>query len=273
MGDLGLIQSFVDGASDGSVPGLQIQGDVLYVGGWWHAALRVAPDVFIVRDEPPPKPVPALDLLAVTLERSGLRIVDGGDNPLINPITYVTADVSGLVWNLWAADAERGAAAIAGRAGSETSPPPGAGGSFDLVSLDSGGQALTENLPGNYGDISAEFAEALLDGMPTPVVLTVGLPDDVVADLEATLPNCRIEPRSLDDAITTCGLLKPDLVVVDAAHERGRSFVLELRAEACGRVVPVAAVTLEVAPPGADVTLDSRTGPLVWQDQLLALLP
>lgn len=274
MGDLGLVAAFVDGARDGSVPGLQIEGDTLYLAGWWHAALRVAPDTFIVRDEQPPDPSPVFDLLAVALERAGLQPVDGGDDPLINAVTYVTADVSGLPWTLWAPDARRGAEAIAQRAGSETAPPPGAASTFDpLGAGDVPDTPLTENLPGNYGDISAEFARALLDGMPTPVVLAVGLPDDVVTDLEALLPSCRVESRTLDDAIATCGIMKPDLVVVDADEDRGRRFVLEFRAEACGRVVPVAAVTGDRLPSGADVGLDPRTGPIAWHDQLLELLP
>ncbi|HVL99217.1 MAG TPA: hypothetical protein VM324_07995 [Egibacteraceae bacterium] len=274
MGDLELVEAFVNGERDGSVPGLQIQGDVLYVGGWWHAALRVTPDVYVVRAEPPPKPVPVLELLAVALERSGLQAVDGGDNPLINAITYVTADVSGLEWTLWAPDAERGAAAIAHRAGSETAPASGQESDIGVFEgFDAPGEPLTENLPGNYGDISAEFARALLDGMPIPVVLAVGLGEDVVTDLEMLLPSCRIEHRSFDDAIATCGMLKPDLVLVDTAEDRGQRFVLEFRAEACGRVVPVAAVSVDDVPPGADVTLDPRTGPLAWQDQLVALLP
>lgn len=277
MSDLGLVEAFVGGARDGSVPGLQIQGDTLYVSGWWHAALRVAPDVYIVRAEPPPDPVPVFDLLVVALERLGLQAVEGGDNPLIDAITYVTADVSGLKWDLWAHSAERGAAAIARRAGSETAPPSGEGSGFDPL-FDAPGGPLTENLPGNYGDISGEFARALLDGMPTPVVVAVGLSGDVVTNLEAMLPRCRVESRTLDDALPACGVLKPDLVLVDTAEERGRRFVLELRAEACGRSIPIVAVAPadgpgDEIPPGATVALDAGTGPVAWQDDLVALLP
>lgn len=273
MSDLDLVEAFVRGATSGSVPGLQVQGDTLYVAGWWHAALRVSADAFIVRAETPPDPVPVFDLLAVALEQAGLRIVDGGDNPLINPITYVTADVSGLEWELWAPSAERGAEAIAQRAGAETAPPSGSESGFDLDAWDTPGKPLTENLPGEYGDISKEFARALLDGMPTPVVVAVGLPDDVVTDLEALLPACRVESRGLDDALPACGMLKPDLVLVESGGHRGRNFIMELRAEACGRVIPIAAVTRDPVPAGANVTLDSGAGPLAWQEQLLELLP
>lgn len=273
MSELGLVEAFVGGATSGSVPGLQVQGDVLYVSGWWHAALRVAPDTFIVRAETPPDPVPVSDLLTVVLEGVGLQVVEGGDNPLINPITYVTADVSGLLWDLWAPSAERGAEAIRRRAGSETAPASSATSGVDLDAWDTPGEPLTENLPGNYGDISGEFARALLDGMPTPVVVAVGLPDEVVTDLEALLPGCKVEAKGLDDALPACGILKPDLVLVDSAGRRGQRFILELRAEACGRVIPIAAVTDDPVPPGANVTLDARTGPLAWQEQLLELLP
>lgn len=273
MADLGLVEAFVAGARSGSVPGLQVTGDVLYVAGWWHAALRIAKDTFIVRAEPPPEPVPVFDLLTVGLERSGLKVVEGGDNPLINAITYVEADVSGLEWDLWAPSAERGAQAIAQRAGAETLPATGAGAGFDLEAWDSPGEPLTENLPGNFGDISAQFAEALLDGMPTPVVVTVGMPDGVVTDLRTLLSACRVESQSLDEALSACGLLKPDLVLVDAEGDRGRRFILELRAEACGRVIPIVAVTDDPVPPGANVTLDAQKGPMDWHEQLLALLP
>lgn len=273
MGDLGLVEAFVGGARSGSVPGLQVTGDVLYVAGWWHAALRVAKDTFIVRAEPPPEPVPVFDLLTVDLERLGLHEVEGGDNPLINAVTYVEADVSGLEWRLWAPSAERGAEAIAQRAGAESAPPSGEAAVFDLVNWNAPSERLTENLPGNYGDVSAEFAEAFLDGMPTPVVVAVGLPDDVVTDLRALLPACRVELQRMDEALSACGLLKPDLVLVDTAAERGRHFVLELRGEACGRSIPIAAVTTEPVPPGANVTLDPGAGPMDWHDQLVELLP
>lgn len=272
MGELGLVEAFVGGAGDGAVPGLQIQGDVLYVSGWWHAALRVSADTFIVRAETPPEPGPVFDLLTAALQRAGLQVVEGDDNPLIHAITYVTADVSGLAWNLWAPSAERGAQAIARRAGSETAPPSAAG-TDPPEGFDAPGEPITENLPGNYGDISAEFARALLDGMPTPIVVAVGLPEGVVADLETLLPACRVESRGLDDALPACGLLKPDLVLVDGAGRRGRRFILELRAEACGRVIPIVAVTSDPVPPGATETVDARTGPMHWHEQLVELLP
>lgn len=273
MGDLGLVEAFVGGARSGSVPGLQVTGDVLYVAGWWHAALRITDDVFIVRAEPPPEPVPVFDLLTVCLERSGLQAVEGGDNPLINAVTYVEADVSGLEWHLWATSAERGAEAIAQRVGTETAPPSGAPAGFDLQAWDTPGEALTENLPGNFGDISAQFAEAFLEGMPTPVVVTVGLPADVVTDLKALLPACRVEAQDMGEALSACGLLKPDLVLVDAHEDRGRHFILELRGEACGRSIPIVAVTRDPVPPGANVSLDSTASPLDWHGQLVELLP
>lgn len=272
MADLGLVEAFVGGARSGSVPGLQVTGDVLYVSGWWHAALRVSKDAFIVRAEPPPEPVQVFDLLTVCLERAGLQVVRGGDNPLINAITYVEADVSGLEWDLWAPTAERGAEAIATRVGAET-VSPGSSSAFDLQSWDTPGEPLTENLPGNYGDISAEFAEAFLDGMPTPVVVAVGLPADVVRGLEVLLTACRVESKELGEALSACGLLKPDLVLVDASEDRGRRFILELRGEACGRSIPVVAVTNDPVPAGANMTLDAETSPIDWHEQLVTLLP
>lgn len=269
-----LVGAFVSGARDGSVPGLLIDGDLLYVEGWWHAALRIAPDVHIVRAEVPPRPTAVLELLAASLGDAGLQHVPGGDNPLINAITYVTGDVSGLEWNLWARSAQIGAAAIAQRAGGET-VLPGSESGYDLVGLfETAGTPLSDNLPGNRGDISAEFAESLLGGgQLAAVVLAVGLADEQVAGLRDALPTCRLESRAIEEAVSACGIIKPDLVVVDASTRRGRDFLLEFRAEACGRFVPVAAVTAEPVPPGADTTLEPAASAVGWSDRLAPLLP
>lgn len=271
MAERELVEAFVAGARAGSVPGLLVDGDLLYVEGWWHAALRIADDVFIVRAEAPPRSTLVLELLAASLKQAGLRPVPGGDNPLINPITFTTGDVSGLEWDLWAPSESLGAAAITQRAGGE----PGSTSGFDLVGVfETAGRPLSENLPGNQGDISAEFAESLMgDGTPAPVVLAVGLLDDHVSGLRDALPACKLESRSIEEAVSACGIIKPDLVVVDASTDRGRNFLLEFRAEACGRFVPVAAVTRDPVPPGADTTLEPAASPAGWSGQLGPLLP
>ncbi|HJV09416.1 MAG TPA: hypothetical protein VJ653_07030, partial [Acidimicrobiales bacterium] len=65
----------------------------------------------------------------------------------------------------------------------------------------------------------------------------------------------------------------PTVVLVDATGQTGKEFMMELRAAACGRFLPVAAVTPErVVPLGADITLDPAT-PEAWIDPIRRLLP
>ena len=89
------------------------------------------------------------------------------------------------------------------------------------------------------------------------------------------LPECRFESRALE-AVTpdVCGSLLPTLMLVDATAPTGREFIMEMRAAACGRVIPVVALTPDGSVPlGADIAVDPTTPPLTWVQRIRALLP
>lgn len=259
----GLIEAYLDGARSGrALGGLYIEGDVLCVDGWWQAACRLAEHAFILRAESPPSATHALELLTAGFERRGLQPVPG-EHPLAQAVIYTELSLSGVEWTLWALDPEEGQAALAARAAPDvadapSAPAPSAPSVWDHPAA---------------GDLSADFAASLQEGMPASVVLTVGLDAQRVAELEAVVPDCRVQAADLAEAIAACGVTVPHLVIVDGATEDGRRFLLEFRAEAGGRHVPVAAVADADGAPGADITLDAAAAPAAWEDQLRRLLP
>jgi len=106
------------------------------------------------------------------------------------------------------------------------------------------------------------------------VVLTIGVDEDRTRALEGNLLECRFVTRTFDDITPEmCGGIIPTVVVIDATEQTGKEFVMELRAAACGRFLPVAAVTTDrQVPLGADVALDpSNTD--AWVDPIRRLLP
>lgn len=255
--DDGLIHAFLNGATNGRGSSLYVEGDALYLHGWWQAAFRLADDVYLANGEPPPDDTAVMDQLADALRRSGLEEIPG-EHPLAQAVTYAELSVAGLEWVLWARDAQRGEAALADRVAPGSKPEGWAPSVWDDPAS---------------GDLSAEFAKSLVAGMPPSVVLAVGLDDDVVGELQAVLPSCRVEARPQQEAIAACGFIVPHLAIVAASTTEARQFLLEFRAEACGRHVPVVALTDDEVPPGADVALDPRQSPAAWKDQLLELLP
>lgn len=252
-----LIESFLEGARRGLAPSLYIEGDVLHLDGWWQAAFRLTDDVYLVRADPPPSPSDVVDRLAAGLRRRGLQPIPG-EHPLVQPVTYAELSLTGVEWTLWSVDAERGQQVLAARA----APDVGVGGSAPSV----------WDHPA-AGDLSEDFAKSMRDGMPQSVILTVGLDEEAVADLEGVVPDCRVQAAGFDDAVAACGVTVPHLVVVDASTEYGRHFLLEFRAEACGRHVPVAAISDVDEVPGADVVLDPRRSPAAWGGEVERLLP
>ena len=255
--DAEVVRAFVaEGARGAFGPTLHVEGDALMLNGWWHLAFRVAPDAFILRNEEPPEPTTALEEVASALEAQGLRQV-GVDLPLIQPVTYVALSLGHVSWAMWCTDLESAQAALTAAAGAETFL---------------GESRFEESAP----DFGAQLAGARrLAGLPPSLVLTVGLAPPDVEALQAALPDCRMESRAWADADPdACGALIPSAVVVDASAQQGREFVMQLRASACGRFLPVAAV-LEGAgvPLGADIALDPAQGPAGWVEPLRQLLP
>ena len=255
--DAEVVQAFVvEGSRSAFGPSLHVEGDALMLSGWWHLAFRVAPDAFLLRNEDPPEQTTAPQELAAALEARGLRQV-GVDLPLIQPVTYVSLSLGHVSWAMWAGDLEAAQQSLTARASAETFL---------------GQSEFAETAP----DFGAQLAGARrLAGLPPSLVLTVGLPREDVEALQDAMPDCRLESRTWAEADPdACGALIPSAVLVDAATRQGREFVMELRASACGRFLPVAAV-LEGSevPLGADIALDPAQGPGGWVDPLRQLLP
>ncbi|MGH9283185.1 MAG: hypothetical protein ACRD0S_09660 [Acidimicrobiales bacterium] len=260
MDDSEVIQAFLQqGAKRSFGRSLHIEGDALFLSGWWHAAFRVSDGVFAVRDEEPREEAPVLEDLVAALGAMGLTRV-AVDHPLIQPITYTELSLGQVSWALWAADLAAAEAALQARAGAETF--------FTDASF--------ADEPPESADFSAELGGARrVAGLPAALVLTVGLEDQTVKELGQALDDVRVESRSFETfPPSACGALIPGVIVVDASGDTGREFIMELRTEACGRFIPVAAVTESAETPlGADETLDSRVPPAAWVAPLRALLP
>ena len=256
MDDKEVISAFVGASSRNAFgPLVHVERNVLLLSGWWHVALRVAPDTFIVRAEDPPFECSVLDDVAAELRSKGLQMV-GSDLPAIQPIVYAELSLGGSAFDLWAPDLESGEGKLAARVSEE---------SFLTMSADESVSA----------DFSAELGGARrVGGLRPAFVLAVGVGQAQADQLQRALPNCRFEATTFSEtAPSVCGTLLPTLVLVDATERTGREFIMELRTEACGRFIPVAALTTGGLPLGADIALDPATDPGDWVDPLQALLP
>lgn len=252
-----MIRAFVgQGTRKAFGPTLHVEGDGLLLDGWWHTAFRVSPDTFAVRNEEPPGETSALEQVAGELSRRGLQQV-GVDLPLIQPVTYAALSLGSVSWALWSSDLAAGERALAERAGAE---------SFFEESIEDDSPV----------DFEAELGGARrVAGLPPSLVLTVGLDAAVGDELKTALSDCRFEERTFENlAPDACGSLIPSVILVEATEQAGREFVMELRASACGRFVPVVAVSEggEV-PLGADAALDPRDGTETWVEPIRSLLP
>ncbi|HET7489232.1 MAG TPA: hypothetical protein VFJ85_14975 [Acidimicrobiales bacterium] len=255
MDDAAVIDGFLrQGAKRGFGPTLHIEGDALMLHGWWHTAYRVTDEVIAVRNEEPREEAPVLDDLIAALEAKGLLRV-AIDPPLIQPITYTELSLGQVSWALWAPDPDTGQRALEAKAGEET--------------------FLSDN-PFQEADWTAELGGARrVAGLPTALVLTVGVEQEQAEALGAALGDCRMEIRTFEEfPPSSCGALIPGAIVVDATGDRGREFIMELRTEACGRFIPVAALTDSAGPPpGADEVLHPAAPPAAWVPVVRSLLP
>lgn len=266
MDDREVVRAFVTaGARQGFGPSLNIERDALLFDGWWHAAFRVAPETFIVRHDEPPGETTVLDDLAAELSGRGLGPA-GQDLPVVVALTYAELSLSGGVgWTLWARDPASGQADLAARIGAESFlEGPGLEEAVDYETVSA------EPLP----DLSAELEGARrMAGLPATVVVAVGVDRAKLNQLQPVMPECRFEWVDLDVALGACGPLHPALVLVDATTQVGREFIMEFRADACGRFLPVVALTHDELPLGADLALDPDHDPLSWAEPLRRLLP
>jgi hypothetical protein len=256
--DAEVVRAFVEeGAKRAFGPSLHIEGDVLFYDGWWQASVRVSPRVFAVRAEDPPEDTAVLQRLTDSLAARRLDDV-GTDFPLVGVITYSEIALGPVAWSVWAPDADTAQADLHERVGrdaflgDDVSPKP------------------------VEPDYSAELGGARrLSGLPPSLVLALGVDGDRTAALAEVLTECRFESRPLE-AVTPdiCGSLLPTLMLVDATTQAGREFIMEMRAAACGRFVPVVAVSADGGVPlGADVAVHPAAGPTNWADPIRRLLP
>ncbi|MDP8992891.1 MAG: hypothetical protein M3N31_07575 [Actinomycetota bacterium] len=264
MDDREVIRAFVvESARQGFGPAVHIERDALLVDGWWHAAFRVSPDAFIVRSDEPPVATDALADLAAELTGRGLANV-GDDFPLVAALTYAELSLAGGVdWELWAADRASGEAALAARISAESFLPE--------TATDEPAEA--EAAP-EVQDLSAELeGTRRMVGLPATVVVAVGVDSSRLAQLRMGMPECRFESLELETALDACGLLRPALILVDATDRVGQELIMHLRADACGRFIPVVALTHHELPLGADLALEPDQDPLSWVEPLRRLLP
>jgi hypothetical protein len=239
--------------------------DALVLDGWWHTAFRVGPDTFIVRTDEPPRATTVIDDLAAALSAQGLGHV-ADDLPTITALAYAQLSLgTGVSWALWARDRAAGEATLAARVDPESSLQAAEPGVLDPE----GAMAMQPVV-----DLSAELEGARrMAGVPESVIVAVGLDDAVVNQLRPAIPECRLETLPLETALGACGMLSPALVLVNAADRAGKEFIMEFRADACGRFLPVVAVTSDELPLGADEVLDPGDDPPTWVQPLRRLLP
>ncbi|MGH2772537.1 MAG: hypothetical protein ACRDIU_05310 [Actinomycetota bacterium] len=259
MDDEQVIKAFLGGDRAGYGPNLHIEAETLFAFGWWHLSFRLQPDAFLVRHFEGGDEKPWVEAVGKALEEKGLhKVMD--DHPLVQPITYTEMSLAGPPWSVWAVDEPTGELALMTRAGADSAPR-------GLTGADSGGIV---------GDFGAEMEGARrIAGLPPTVVLSVGLPPQRVRELQAILPECRFEHRQFGEIDPwACSDVGAVLMLVDTSEQRGKEFLMELRAAACGRFLPVAAVAPGAdLPAGADVILDPAGESNSWKEPLVKLLP
>ena len=256
-----MVRAFVaDGARQGFGVTVNVERDALLLDGWWHAAFRISLEAFMVRIDEPPSDGTAMDQLVAELEARGLTSV-GDHLPLTTALAYTELSLgTGVSWALWATDRASGEAALAARVDPDSSVQD------SMLSPEPGPEQVT--------DLTAELEGARrMAGLPESVIVAVGLDDATLRQLRPAVPECRIEALPLASGPGACGPLRPALVLVDARTQAAKEFIMEFRADACGRFLPVVALTDEELPLGADETLDPGTQPMSWVEPLRKLLP
>ncbi|HVE47348.1 MAG TPA: hypothetical protein VNA57_11460 [Acidimicrobiales bacterium] len=264
MDDAQVLTAFaLEGARKAFGPMLHIEGDNLYLDGWWQAAMRIADNTFIVRDEEPPVETTLMADLKAALTGKGLEQV-GADLPGVTMITYTEFTLGGASWIVWAPDLATGELNLNARVTRETFFE-------EAESAESGLVGDESHLVGS----SAELGGARrIAGLPPALVLAIGVQGDTAKQLEAVLSGCQVKTVPFDAGLDTCSRIIPTLVVVDATDQAGLNFIMELRVAACGRFLPVAALTpSSEVPLGAEVVLDPTADPAGWVPPLRALLP
>ena len=258
MEDREVIEAFaVAGSRNAFGPIVHVERDVLLLGGWWHVAVRVASDTFIVRDEDPPFECSVLQDVAAQLSSQGLQQVTV-DLPAIQAFAYAELSLGGSSWALWAPDLASGELTLAGR-----------------VNEDSFLSDMTSVEP-RSADFSAELGGARrVSGLPPSLILAVGVDQAAARQLEGAFPDCRFEVTTFEETPpSVCGTLTPSVILVDATDLSGQEYIIELRLEACGRFLPVTAVTGATdVPLAAGIALYPASDLDTWVERIRLLLP
>lgn len=249
MDDGEVIGAFLEGGARSAFgPSVHVEGDALMFDGWWAVAYRVSARTVIVRDEPTPAESTAPTDVAVALAARGLTAV-GVDLPAITLLTYTALDLGYAPWVLWSTDLATGEADLNAKAGEDTSlsafsPPAPAFGSFDPAQVRGARRTA---------------------GVPTCMVLTVGLSDAQLTPLRDGLLDCQFEHRAFGDIEPDgCAAVLPTVVLVDATATVGQAFVVDLHARH-GVIGPVVALTDGgCMQDGADATVDAADPPDRW---------
>lgn len=258
MEDREVIAAFVSGGARRAFgPTLHIEGDCLFFDGWWQASFRVGPDTFSIRDEDAPEPTTALTDVAGALSGIGLVAVDVSP-ALLYAITYTEIALGLVAWKIWSTNAAAAEAALAKKAGHDT-----------FLGDDTPGEEVRE------ADYSAELGGARrTSGLPPAVVLAVGVSVDRIAAMAARLDGCRFVSKAFGEIEPdACGSIVPNLVMIDTTARVGEEFAMGLRAAACGRFIPVVAVTAGGPPLGADAAVAPDAEVDTWVETVNRLLP
>lgn len=260
MLDTELIDAFLGGQSaHGFAETLHVEPGVLILDGYWHACLRVSDDCFILRNEDPPIDTEVLGDMATAMRARGWeRVAD--DLPGITVLTMEKASLGFVSWQVWAPDRATAEEAVANV--------------LDNHSFLVQGDYYPD--PEHDTDYSSEYHGARrLAGLPTSLVLSVGLQPDQLSSLAASLEDCHFIDKKLGqiEADACCSLI-PTLILVDATSQQGQEFVMQVRTAACGRVLPLVAVTPDGSTPlGADAGLPVDADPTTWAMPIRHLLP
>ena len=233
---------------------LHIEGDCLSYDGWWEVAFRISPDTFALRNEEPPEQSKVVDDVAAVLRANGAQPVEA-NLALLVAITYTVIDLGAADWTIWSADAATAEAALSARAGHDTflHDSPLAGQDPTAYVAEMGGARRSA-------------------GLPAFVVLTVGVDAATAAAMAGALADCRIESRTLEEVRSDdCGKVMANLVIVDATSQRGKDFLVDVRAD--GSFVPLVAISPEPSLIGADATVDCTLAPSEWAGHIRSLLP
>jgi hypothetical protein len=244
-----VIAAFLEGGTRSAFgPSVHVEGDALMLDGWWAVAYRVSDHTVIVRDEPSPAESSAPSDVAAALAARGLTAV-GVDLPAITLLTYTALDLGYAPWVLWSTDLATGEGDLNAKAGEDTSlqgisPPGPAFASFDPAQVRGARRTA---------------------GVPTCMVLTVGLSDDQLTPLRDGLFDCQFEHRAFGDIEPDgCAAVLPTVVLVDATATVGQAFLVDLHARH-GVIGPVVAITDGGRmQDGADATVDAADPPDRW---------